>query len=472
MGYSENPIKPAYWFGNVDPRPLALFRIGLGLTLLHDLFDFTHDFRAFLTDEGMLPRGVEPMPYQWSVFDLVGSPFAVGVVFTLGVLAVAAFTAGFATRIATIASWIFLSSIHVRNAYITDGGDDLVRILLFWSIFAEMGACWSVDAWRTKRPVRAVPAIGLRLLQWHIIVLYGITGMLKLRQGWSNGTAIYLALQLEGFLRPLGVLLRQSPFMCRISTWMVMTMEMIFPFAAVSPFFLKTTRKIAIACGLLVQGGIFMTMRVGVFTETMLWVLVLFLLPEWIDRAEAWVRSRYKLAQATFDAEALAKAEDRSSPFLRALIVLLGIQFAVSVWDYFLGRRLPLPAVAVHERSFLNLWQPMGLFDQIYAVPHWSAPAMLEDGSTVDLIKVVAPGAADEPGAHYSRWNKYTFKWKERALHYPELGAYFCRAYDEHGGAKVRSFTLVNDAQVPTPPGGVPLPPKREVLHTQVCEGS
>jgi hypothetical protein len=84
---SENPFSLAFWVGSVDPRPLALARIGIGLAVLHDLVDLTRDFRAFLTDDGMLPRGTVHDVFTWSLFDLVGSPVAVGVLYVLGVVA-------------------------------------------------------------------------------------------------------------------------------------------------------------------------------------------------------------------------------------------------------------------------------------------------------------------------------------------------------------------------------------------------
>src|SRR4051812_30186487 len=104
---SENPFRRAFWLGQIDPRPLGLFRIGFGLVLLFDAFKRTTDFRAFLTDDGMLPRGVLRDPSRWSPFDLVGSPAGVALLYALGVAAIVAFTVGYRTRIATIASWLF-----------------------------------------------------------------------------------------------------------------------------------------------------------------------------------------------------------------------------------------------------------------------------------------------------------------------------------------------------------------------------
>jgi hypothetical protein len=149
MKYGDNPLQANYWFGTTDPRPQALFRWLFGLTVCHDLLNYSRDLRAFATDEGMMPRGVQADPHTWSVFELVGSTAGVGVLFACGLAVVICFTVGYRTRVAAALSWLFLTALHTRNLYVTDGGDDLVRCLMFISIFADLGRCWSVDARRT-----------------------------------------------------------------------------------------------------------------------------------------------------------------------------------------------------------------------------------------------------------------------------------------------------------------------------------
>ena len=42
---------------------------------------------------------------------------------------------GYRTRIATIFSWVLLISLQARNVFITQGGDALTVVLLFWGLF-------------------------------------------------------------------------------------------------------------------------------------------------------------------------------------------------------------------------------------------------------------------------------------------------------------------------------------------------
>lgn len=464
---SENPFTKAFWFGSIDPRPLALFRITFGLTLLHDLFNFTRDFRAFLTDDGFLPRiALRDDWTTWGLFDFVGSPVAVALVYALGVAAVIAFTVGVRTRTATVATWVFLISLHHRNYFVTDGGDDLARIMIFWGMFCDLGARWSVDSWRSKTVITDVPSFGPRLMQLHIAILYLCAGRLKLRQHWLTNDVIFETLQLDGFVRPPGTLLMSFPAVCRLLGRSVCLMELAFPFVAFSPVRRIQTRALAILFGFLVQFGILVTMRVGIFTELMLASNVLWLQPEWLDRAEKWLGQKREaaafLARGTIGAPSGGRL---------VLTIALALQFIVAVWDPFLGSRLRLPQVVFHERDFLSIVQPVGLFDVIYDVPHWTAPGVLTDGTPVDVLSLVAPEARPrEPAYIFSRWYKFSCKAREHAYRFPELGSYLCRAHDErYPGPKLASFTLTIEAIHPSLPGEPPKEPFPVQTWHQEC---
>jgi hypothetical protein len=464
---SDNPLKLSFWTGRVDPRPFAIFRIGLGLTMLHDLFPLAGNLKVFLSDDGMLPRGLGHDWSAWSLFNLTGSSSGVSALFAVGAVALFAFTIGFQTRVATILSWLFLISFHHRNAYVTDGGDDLSRILFFWCMFADLGAAYSVDAARAKQPKATIAAIVPRILQANVAVLYLVAGILKLRFGWLHGEAIYLSLQLMGFARPFGATLAAFPTLCKLLTLSVLFLEIAFAFAAFFPFFRRGAKLSTIAMGLAIQLGILATMRVGVFTEVMLWVLVMWLDPTLLDRLDAWLRERRILGPRASDEGAPAP----SSLLAKVFMAVLALQFIATVWDPFFARRLPLPAFVTQERVLLGLVQPYSLFDTVKPVPRWDAPGVLTDGTEVEVLSVVAPGARPrEPGLHFSRWNKFTFK-TDPPIHFDALGAWMCRAFNEQtAGAKLARFTLVDDGAPPHPPSSPPQAPAHVVLHEQRCE--
>ena len=46
---------------------------------------------------------------------------------------------GYRTGLATCVSWFMLLSVQARNPIILQGGDVLLRLLLFWGIFLPLG---------------------------------------------------------------------------------------------------------------------------------------------------------------------------------------------------------------------------------------------------------------------------------------------------------------------------------------------
>ena len=461
----HNPLRRAFWLGSFDPRPLALFRICFGLAVLQDLADMTRDFRVFFTDGGMLPRYLPRDWFAWSLFDLVGTPVAVGALYAVGVLSMVAFTVGYRTRVATVVSWVWLLSLHNRNYFVTDGGDNLASILLFWSIFADLGGCWSVDAARSGVPYRAVPAFGLRLLQGHIAGLYFVAARLKVLRGWLHGTAIFETLQLTGFVRPLGAWLDGHSSLCSVATYAILFMEGGFAFVAFSPFWIRPCRAIALAFGLAIQLGIAMCMRVGIFQQAMLATCALFVLPEWLDSSRALTKRRRAVAPDTSPTPMSWKP-----PLV--LYAVVSLQFIVTFWDFFVGRRFPLPTLVKEERSLLGLEQPADLFGTIWEIHHWRAPGVLADGTQIDVLSVVAPGASPQgPAWKFSRWNKFTFKEHEHPLPWPTLGPYLCRAFNEAVvGPRLQSFTAIDDLSFPHRPYQPPVLSPPRVLWQQSCD--
>src|SRR5260370_9609447 len=156
--------------------------------------------------------------------------------------------------------------------------------MFFWSMSTDLDGCWSVDASRRGAHRASVPAFGLRRLELQIIALYYATARLKVRRGWLNGVAIYQMLQLDGFVRPFGAWLEGQPNLGALATYVILAMEVAFPFFALSPFIIRPARAVALALGAAIQLGIAAAMRVGIFQEAMLASCALFILPEWLVR--------------------------------------------------------------------------------------------------------------------------------------------------------------------------------------------
>jgi hypothetical protein len=468
-GETENPLRLAHWLGQVDPRPLAIFRIGCGCILLHDLFDYSRDFRAFLTDDGIVPRSILSDPAAWSIFRVAGEPWAVAALFAITVAAELAFTLGLFTRLATVASWVMLTSLHNRNPYILDGGDVLARILLFFAMFSDLGACWSLDTLWRGRPAGPARAIGPRLMRYHLAALYGVTAWQKFHHGnlhgdWIQGETIYKALQLKGFVRPLGALLGTHPAICAALTRTVIFLEAAFPLLALSPFAVKRARAGAMVANALVQLGILMTLRVGIFTELTLWTGMLYLQPEWLDALERWMKRGREapLSSAAWANRTLAPAS--AAQMVLAALLVLQLASADLGWVTHLRQ----PRFALIWRHWLGIDQPWDLFGEISSVIEWEAPGRREDGTPVDVLAVAEPGLVAQVRVRFSRW--YIFEEPDRHTHFETLGPYLCRAFDEADhGPRLQSFTLVRHSHPPRASQGPEPPVTSETLWVQEC---
>ena len=129
------------------------------MLLLVDLADRARLLVANYTDAGAHPRAAALTYYQHglpSLHLMAGSARAQIALFVLAGVAAALLAVGWRTRIATFVSWFLLGSLHARNELVLDGGDHLLRYLLFWCLFLPLGARWSLDA--RRRGAAAEPA--------------------------------------------------------------------------------------------------------------------------------------------------------------------------------------------------------------------------------------------------------------------------------------------------------------------------
>src|SRR5262249_40457705 len=225
---SENIFRRDFWLGEVDARPAALLRIGLGLLIVTDLLDRLRDFHAFYAPGGILPGAGDPVPggLHFSLFGLAHSRGAVLALFLCGLPVAAAFVLGYRTRLASVLLWAFVTSLQNRNPLVCDGGDLVVLALLFWMMFTDSGAVMSLDVRLGRRPRQpTTPAIGLRMLQLQVALIYLTTFLAKSGSTWREGSAVLYALASSDWGRGLGPALAAHPALCRALTWGTLAFE-------------------------------------------------------------------------------------------------------------------------------------------------------------------------------------------------------------------------------------------------------
>ncbi len=201
---------------SLDYRSLAIMRMFIGLTLLADIIQRTRSLTAHYADAGVLPRsGLLSIWNEsgfWSIYFLNGSPLFVAIIFFVTAVFAVMMIVGYKTRIATIASFFLLISLHVRNPIVLQGGDVALRVILFFMMFLPLGQRMSVDtivgeAKYPKEKEYFSPASIAYVIQF--LIIWTMSGFLKTGAPWvTNATAVAMALHLESFVTNFGMWLR------------------------------------------------------------------------------------------------------------------------------------------------------------------------------------------------------------------------------------------------------------------------
>jgi hypothetical protein len=260
-----NYIKQAY---SLDLRALGLMRIAISLVLLGDLVIRSLSIKAFFTDEGVLPiqvlKDYNWNPFYFSFHALSGNLWWQIILFVINAACIIALLIGYRYRLFTLICWVFLTSLQNRNPFILQGGDDLIRLLLFWAIFLPWGERYSIQKQSNySNTYYSFANVGYIFL---IASVYFFSALLKTSPEWhEEGTAMYFALSLDQIRLPLGTLIYQFPNLMKALTWIVYHIELLAPFFLIIPVRYYQFRLIGITLITLLHIGIGGSLYVGLF---------------------------------------------------------------------------------------------------------------------------------------------------------------------------------------------------------------
>jgi hypothetical protein len=262
-----------------DLRSLAAFRMGLATIILFDLFQRSRFLEEHYTDYGLSPREAHLRFFSSSdifSFHLLSGKYSViALLFVVHTVLALLYLVGWRTRVVSILLWIFQLSLQNRNTLILQGGDVLLRMLLFWAMFLPISARFSADA----RAGRGQPrfgktgihpqhyfSLGTVALTLQILFLYVTAAQHKSSGAWyTDYDAVYLALSADHFSTPIGVWLLQFPKLLEVLSIFTWVCEWSLPFLLISPFFFKQLRifSVFMLWGLHISFG--MCLAVGLF---------------------------------------------------------------------------------------------------------------------------------------------------------------------------------------------------------------
>lgn len=466
----------------IDLRSLALFRVGLGAVIAVDLVRrLTLDLLAFHTAWGVLP-GADLLVADsvWRINLLLVNDQAWWPALMLGaaLLSALCLIAGYRTRLAVIALFVLMGSIHNRNPLILIGGDLLIMALLFWALFLPLAARCSVDAVRSLRPPpaanlhRSWASAGL-LVQ--VMSVYFFSAVLKNGDDWwPDGLAVYYTMELERYATPLArALLVERPLLMQGLTYFVYFLEWIGPLLVFLPFWSRAWRFVVMLLLMGMHMGFLLCLEIGHFPYVSLVSLTSFLGGwVWDALARRPAGARWQRLGATLRDRLRQRLARRPIRFETGRVVQGLAALALPVvlaWN--LGTIDVLPKARVEALLLPGL--RLLRIDQIWNMfaPHpsradgWTVfPGVLEDGRMVDVLRPGQPLDWSKPArmsAHENvRWHTYRWRlWeKERAPHRLFYARYLCRDWNLRAapGDRLVKLHLVWMQEFSLPPGETP----------------
>lgn len=256
----------------IDLRSLSIMRIGIGVILIADLLIRLSNLEAHYTNGGVLP--LEPLfrfawsEYYFSFFTISGNYFIQFLLFSINILLAISFLVGFRTKLSTILCWLFLISIHNRNPLIHQGGDDLLRLILFWGIFLPWGSYFSLDSYRAEKRIESTSVSSFAVFGYllQIAYVYFFSALLKNSPEWtSDYSALYYALSFDQIVLPFGKLIYPYYGILQVLTAMVFYIELMAPLLLIIPVKVKLLRTVFFVLIFSLHLGIAFCLNVGLF---------------------------------------------------------------------------------------------------------------------------------------------------------------------------------------------------------------
>ncbi|MGB5768488.1 MAG: hypothetical protein WBM32_01250 [Crocosphaera sp.] len=285
----ETPSKLTKILG-LDLRSLAIFRIGLALVVMADLFSRFRGVNAHYTDVGLLPRealhsnllgsfiAIQPAqnsllhPWYWSFHLINGSFLFQSFLFLIAFFIALALLLGYRTRLAIIAIWALNISLQNRNPALIFAGDDVLRAMLFWAMFLPLGCAYSLDSALNSNP-KPLPKRVLSgatfafIVQLIFIYTWSAAYKTKSELWWPDGDAVYYSLHFDQYATGFGHFLLGFPTpILQIMTFGALIFEWIGPFLIFIPFRTSFFRCLAIISFILLHIGFELCFHIGVLS--------------------------------------------------------------------------------------------------------------------------------------------------------------------------------------------------------------
>ena len=109
----------------------------------------SRDLATFYTDSGVMARQFwidVTQRWLWSIHAASGQSWWQIILFVLAGCFAFGLIIGYRSRLMAVLTFVLLASLQNRNALLMQGGDLLLVVMCFWSVFLPLGARYSVDS--------------------------------------------------------------------------------------------------------------------------------------------------------------------------------------------------------------------------------------------------------------------------------------------------------------------------------------
>ncbi len=205
----------------LDYRSLALFRIVLGVALLHNLIFYRFAGVGFFYGEDSAvdyTLGDAYFGAGSSFFQYLSSETGFLIFFGLMFVMTVLFTIGYRTKIITPLLFFTYGSIFVLNPYLAHGVEFMLEVALFWAIFLPLDQVWSVSRLESSTVVTCHPLVSLCVLI-QLFLIYASSWIYKDGDIWKSGMVMQTVAYDLIHARDLLIWLSNYPVFLKIMTY-------------------------------------------------------------------------------------------------------------------------------------------------------------------------------------------------------------------------------------------------------------
>ncbi len=304
-------FKPLFF---VDSRALGIYRMLLGVLCFIDIFRRWSFIDIFYTNDSIISISTSNSYYKtFTLLTTFTKSWEVHLFFLVGLIFSIFVIIGYKTKLSQIISTIVIISIHNRAIMLENAGDLFFNNLLVISLFLPLGVSFGIDSLRNSLKhkentpedlnnfnlsnyrSKEIFSVGFLAILVQLSSIYFFTGLNKTGYDWQNGSAVFKMFQLDTFLTSLGHFLREyvSFNVSKFFTFTTLGIELLAPLLLLIPFYSYILRTIFIFCYAIFHISIRLSIKVGLFSFTMMTTYILLLDKKILDKIKNLLKNKF-----------------------------------------------------------------------------------------------------------------------------------------------------------------------------------